>query len=142
MSSSAASAATTCLRFRMIIFRSTRKTLDAGQRTHAPVETEYALASGPACLGDNQAVREIGAAGLEAGERVAHGRRRFEGNAGVVEQGAHRARNIDARESIAFRQRPAQFDQHDVGHEQPAVLVGMRVESGFGALRLLFVVRA
>lgn len=39
-----------------------------------------------------------------------------------------------------MRQRLGQFDQHDVGHERPAVLVGMRVEHRLGALGLRFVV--
>lgn len=116
------------------------KKLNAGQRLHAMVEGKRVAATGVAGFGYDQAIRKVRSSGFKTVQRVAHGKRRFEGYAAVAEQGAHGARDVGAFQFVAARQRPTQFSQNNVGHEQSTMFLTVCVEHCLGALSLRLVV--
>ena len=70
------------------------KKLHIRQRLHALIKGKRVAATDVGSFGNDQAIWKIRSGGFKTGQRVAHGKWRFEGDAAVVEQGAHGARNV------------------------------------------------
>ncbi len=124
----------------VLLSNETLQNLNIGKGGHSPIECERFGTAFVMCLGDNQAIRKSNPIFFKNSQSITHCGRGLEFDSVIIEQGEKNLFNLLTCQSITAIKRPAQFDQHDVGYEERAILTPMEIEYAFRTHGLRLVV--